>query len=344
MLGLFRYILALLVTGCHYFPETIWWAGNYAVFCFYIISGYLMSVVLNEVYSARTDTLRYVINRALRIYPPYLATLALTVLAVRVFNGALSAPAGLDMEFQHLVAAPVGANQWLGNLSLAFFYDGPLAISQSWSLQVELFYYLAMVLVVRSRALTLAWLAGSILIALYMDWSGATYYERYMSIAGGSIAFSFGGALYYLLQVHRLKPWHMPVSIVLFLVHVFWARDIWAFGPDTNLLVIVASTSSFGLYGNLALGFYVLYAIVSSTQGRSGNTGFTRTLGDIAYAVFLLHWLVAFLVVSAGVSFADKAVFAPLSLLLLHIAALAMYFLVEKPVNELFRDRIRPGR
>lgn len=54
MLGVFRYVLALMVVFSHERGRVdgqVNWIGTYAVFSFYMISGYLMTLVLTERYS-----------------------------------------------------------------------------------------------------------------------------------------------------------------------------------------------------------------------------------------------------------------------------------------------------
>ena len=78
MFGTYRFLLACLVLVTHL--AGVRCAGAYAVFGFYLLSGYLMTLVLNERYGFSPNGFgRYVANRALRIYPPYLAILGFGV-------------------------------------------------------------------------------------------------------------------------------------------------------------------------------------------------------------------------------------------------------------------------
>ena len=86
MLGIYRYILAVAVAGGHIWSPSMLFSGFYAVFFFYLLSGYLMSLVLNEVYVTHSDTLKYIANRALQIYPPYLVVRALSAIAICLFS------------------------------------------------------------------------------------------------------------------------------------------------------------------------------------------------------------------------------------------------------------------
>ena len=83
MFGIFRYVLALLVTFGHlkYFLQGGWnWTGLYAVFGFFVLSGYLMTRVLHRTYGYGLRGLLAYRDRALRIYPAYWATFALSLL------------------------------------------------------------------------------------------------------------------------------------------------------------------------------------------------------------------------------------------------------------------------
>ena len=84
-MGLLRFMLALAVASGHassffdadIYPET---TGSHAVQVFYIISGFLIALILSGKY-ADTPQGNWIFysNRAMKIYVPYLAILAVTV-------------------------------------------------------------------------------------------------------------------------------------------------------------------------------------------------------------------------------------------------------------------------
>jgi len=81
MFGVYRTVLALAVAAAHLggLPT----GAHYAVFGFFILSGYLMTLVLHQTYGySKAGFLKYALNRALRIFPPYWAALILSALLV----------------------------------------------------------------------------------------------------------------------------------------------------------------------------------------------------------------------------------------------------------------------
>jgi peptidoglycan/LPS O-acetylase OafA/YrhL len=77
-MGLMRFLLACGVILVHmhgYVPIN----GNMGVQCFYIISGFYMSLILNEKYTGKGGNRRFYRYRALKIYPIYWLALFLSV-------------------------------------------------------------------------------------------------------------------------------------------------------------------------------------------------------------------------------------------------------------------------
>src|SRR5262245_39518218 len=110
MFGAYRYVLAIMVVACHL--RLSYHLGPYAVFAFYVLSGYLMTLVLNETYGfSRKGIARYLTNRALRIYPPYLA---IALIAAVVILAAPEATQNLNPKLQ----IPQSLIGWIRNLAI----------------------------------------------------------------------------------------------------------------------------------------------------------------------------------------------------------------------------------
>ena len=195
MFGIWRYFLSLCVFTAHTAAATWSWGssqfyGMYAVFCFYVLSGYLISRVLNERYGfSRKGVIRFSVNRLLRLYPGYWAG-AVFALTVVIALPALSRQTGWGYVI------PDSLPSWLS----AIFIVGSrlkegcrLLIPQAWSLSVELLFYALMALgLSRHRGIALVWFVASLagtywfVIIKRIDLSN----EGYLSHAAGSLPFS----------------------------------------------------------------------------------------------------------------------------------------------------------
>ncbi len=72
MFGIYRYGLAFCVAISHLWAGMLGGPAAYAVWGFYCLSGYLMTLILNEKYGFSGRGIgRFAVNRALRIYPAY---------------------------------------------------------------------------------------------------------------------------------------------------------------------------------------------------------------------------------------------------------------------------------
>jgi peptidoglycan/LPS O-acetylase OafA/YrhL len=181
-MGFLRTLLALSVVLDHLGGGTTDWlvGGRLAVQLFYVISGFLISYVLTATDHYQGSVGRFYANRALRLYPVYLAVAALTLLAHAADGGAF---------WRFYDALPFAAELFLGvsNLlilgqdwlmffgieqgALAFtgsfahsevpLYQG-LLVPQAWTLGVEMSFYLIAPFVLHSPRRLLALLVASL--------------------------------------------------------------------------------------------------------------------------------------------------------------------------------------
>src|SRR6185437_15833372 len=132
--GVFRLLLALFVTIAHLSPVISINIGAYSVSAFFIISGYLMTYILNTTYGFTYVGLRkYYINRFLRIYPLYFLVLIMTLIFF-FFNNALK----ITQTFV----------SWLHNITIIGigpYFNSNLEPSRlippAWALHNELIFY-----------------------------------------------------------------------------------------------------------------------------------------------------------------------------------------------------------
>ena len=148
MFGIYRYGLAFCVAISHLWAGMIGGPAAYAVWGFYCLSGYLMTLILNEKYGFSPRGVgRFAVNRALRIYPAYF------VVSAGMFVLFYWKP-GTAARLLPQLQMPVTARSWIYSLTLLTPFDGGELVHGSSALRVELWFYVAM-------ALGLAPIAGS---------------------------------------------------------------------------------------------------------------------------------------------------------------------------------------
>ena len=81
MFGFYRTMLAIWVMVFHLLDIPI--IGPYAVYSFFVLSGFLMTTIMHESYGYDSGGLkRYAINRFLRLYPMYWAVAMASILVI----------------------------------------------------------------------------------------------------------------------------------------------------------------------------------------------------------------------------------------------------------------------
>jgi peptidoglycan/LPS O-acetylase OafA/YrhL len=332
MLGTLRFALAWIVAAGHL--EWALWTGTYAVFSFYVISGYLMCLVMNQRYGFTLRGLRfYALNRALRIYPPYWFACvagALTLSFVEPETLRL-----LDPRWQW----PVTVWDWLSNFSLVGlipFEVNPL-VPPAWTLRVELFYYVAIALVLgRGRKIALVWACASIAYHVYVGWVNENpliaWTERYFTIGAASLPFSLGAVVYHFRQsvVARVRHPGSTLAIVSFA----WAANyFYAAATDTGY-------AGPGFYVNCGISSVLLAVLIALPELPGSWHRLDTWLGDLSYPVYLMHMQVGALAAAlcglVGWSPSLFLVAAPLLMLVSWLMTIS----IDRPIEHL-RDRVK---
>ena len=114
-LGTWRFFLAFLVAISHLWSDMIHGPAAYAVWGFFLISGYLMTHVVKQKYGwSRSGLKDYAVNRFLRIYPAYFLACLMGYLALKLMPNINIQPSLLNPEF----VMPEDWRDWLANLTL----------------------------------------------------------------------------------------------------------------------------------------------------------------------------------------------------------------------------------
>jgi peptidoglycan/LPS O-acetylase OafA/YrhL len=332
MIDVYRFILALCVLQAHLLAGGPLWLAAQAVFSFYVLSGFLMTLILNEDYGfAWSGFARFAANRALRLLPVYYIVIGLTALYI-VFVGPLDLLNG--------IALPPNASGWFENLSVlglgGFAHKAAYRLSPTaWSLAVEGFCYgLLAIYFAKSKQRLLLMLAIGVAIAAVQiagAWGQPDYgfQGHYPVIQAGFIPFALGGLACFFRRSPLFTYSHTKFAMLGGLLLANFLGGYW---------------SEFHRYVSGLYIVIVLNAVlVPMLFGRPSVHGWQKALGGIAYPFFLSHWAIGTLILiyipaitQGGVVHCAVATLATM------LFSLLMYYGVDRQVQRV-RTHIKDG-
>lgn len=334
MLGSLRFSLALFVVIAHLtggVPFFSHW-GGFAVFGFYIISGYLITLILNETYHFRLGA--FALNRFLRLFPIYYVVAAVTACVIVFFDGAADFHPAWKIQTRWL--------DILGNsliIPFEFYGSSFRLVPPSWSVAVELINYFALWMVgARSRTLAIWLLVIGVAYHLASFLSGAGWGQRYSPFYAAFLPFSLGALIYFFRN--SIAPSHLRyMAYASKIACAIWLGNVALCGFLGGL-----NGRFFELffYINLVTFAVFLYASISSARADSSGR-WDKLLGDLAYPVFLTHWVVGFLMGKVFLGGTQKGLLLFTVSLLPVIAVSYIFSKVADGVIEPVRTRVRNG-
>lgn len=361
-MGFLRFILAACVIVGHsgQLPMLRMADAGVAVKCFFIISGFYMALILDQKYDGRSSSGRWLFwsNRFLRIYPLYWLTLLGSLLFYAAASWKLGHPAD---RFQLWVGAweagRIGYLMFLGliqmtiiglELPTAFSYSGVNGfellqagisadsvfawrfnmLPHGWSVGVELMFYALAPWLVRWPAARL-WLLVAVVL-------GATI-----------TTLSFAPTL----LAGQLTYHYFPFQLSYFALGILGHRLKARFSMSRVKLWSIAGFASLGLlWGGMfpvliqyllliPITFMAIPALFSATCDNPAD----RMLGDLSYAMYLIHVPARWLLLAAqGVTSRADVVVSGIQLLLVTVVlALIARLFVEKPIERIRARRVR---
>lgn len=281
MFGSLRLLLAFLVVLSHLVGSTyLQHFGYYAVRAFFVLSGFLMTASLNDVY--KFDFRRFWSNRLLRLLPPYYIACLLTLAAVALLPAQAEAFIGqwrADLLWRDAITDLVV-------LPLHHMEPHYRLVPTAWSLAVELeMYLLLFVFAARGRAFALVCLAWGVLYHAICSYQGLAIGFRYFGAPSAMLPFSLGALIYFYRKENGfgVAPWEAVAALAA------WIANAIAAGTLLPTSYIYGA----GYYIDTCI-FTVVVAGLIDANPRALIRSVDRTLGELAYPVFLIQWLAAF--------------------------------------------------
>jgi peptidoglycan/LPS O-acetylase OafA/YrhL len=325
MTGYLRFVLASLVVANHVWLPVANQVGLHAVAGFFVISGYLMTMIINEVYIGSSGLARYFANRFLRIFPLYWTVCGLTLVGLTTFPSVFG-------NLYSLIYVPPSMSVWLRNVTLVNLISSPvILVPPAWSLTVEVAFYIAIGLCLgRGRWLAIVWFAMSVGYTLWLVEEGVPFGQRYSTVFAGSLFFSAGAMIYHYRGYLKFR---LPTPI--------WWLALLAFSTFPFVVKSLGGDSRyFGYYGSAIFFVPIFLSALSTKEGRISSQ-----FGELAYPMFLLHFF--------ALGFVRSIIpisLSPLStseFLLVYAATFAMSCATVRwfnPAIDRLRDVLRPKR
>lgn len=287
-MGIFRTLLALSVIFAHIpFGADVLVGGRYAVQLFYLVSGFLITHVLNENPAYRNVPLFYA-NRALRIFPIYYAVLVVAA----IFHW--GAKTGFYSVFTQM---PTGAgllvaisNVTILGQDLLFFFGlkqgavvpissfgetevrlfAGLINGPSWTLALELMFYLLAPFIVRSPVKVLILFAASLALRWQLAIQGLSDDPWSYRFFPNELALFLGGAIVWrwLLPAWRRAPESSIRAAVALVPILLFSYPLW----EQPVLLLLAG----------AFLMPALFLFQASSR-------LDRAIGDLSFPIYICH-------------------------------------------------------
>ena len=305
----------------HSFASAVHTMGNAGVDLFFVLSGYL---IYGSLISRSQNFMRFMMRRVRRIYPAFIAVLVIYIGLSFVFPAENKIPSALSSASVYL----------LQNFLLlpGLFPIEPL-VTVSWSLSYEMFYYLAIPLLILFLDLRRRDAKWRVVFFSLVTAAVAAYCAFY----GGHvrlIMFVSGILLHEALAGRSISP---PGSVpaVLALAAGLFSTILPVPGSAGYVLKIVILFAAF-----FTLCF-TCFGHQSAWLPKAFSWTPLRWLGNMSYSYYLLHGLAlksGFLVLSKILGTAGSGVLVfwgmlPLMFALTLIPSIGLFLLVERPFS-----------
>jgi peptidoglycan/LPS O-acetylase OafA/YrhL len=296
MFGTFRLFLAIAVIVTHIGHVEI--VAGQAVYGFFMLSGFLMTAVLQSKYHFSPRGLSaFAISRFVRLFPTYWVSVGLAAISIFTFSSSVE-PSSVNQAFNF----PVTFREWFSNLFLLSHTDfgiGRIVNSLSpsaWAVDVEILMYVCSCIflarserVARTTVIVLlaiypiTWLTSKAVIAMGL---GLTLANEllYSFLPSALLPYAIGSWLWF--RREHIKPWlsGLPALFIAFSGLMVCAFVISRFAVTLGYILSIPCLA-------------VILMVFASKQRTGAFVSLDELFGRMSYPVYLLQWVCAYLVV-----------------------------------------------
>jgi len=363
-MGTIRWLLAISVLITHSGPifGITLLNGDMAITNFFIISGFLMALILDERY--RSSIKKFYVNRFLRIYPPYIAALLFSIIFFFFYRNGAHNPWKFFNQFEHIgefnAFCAISNITMLGldisryiNIDITGLifpnfmhpHEGDsihscLFVPQGWTLALEIWFYLLVPFIFR-------WRTGLLILAVILIFI-ADYYTNIKIRGIDTLAFFPLALRFFLLgmiafRLHKYYSQHQDstlpspkkriiafIGFLFCIVLVVYGRDIMIFIDNLKLID--------PYYRNSA--YYLLFALSLPFAFSFGNNfKIDNALGEYSYPIYLFHYPIA--------KWAERTLsdtYIGIASLVLTMVISAIYIYTIDPKIQSIRNKVRKSK
>lgn len=338
-MGILRFVLAVLVVMGHVGFK--WWPAALSVFSFYVLSGFLMTLIINERYGVNYSGFKaFWKNRILKLFPSYYFAVLFGIIVILIVGEeyAYSFTSGL-FRFPNTIYEYISNVTIVGQIYLPPEIRSPsfsMLSPSTWALSIEIVFYL----------IISAWAAFSLRRAIIMLGIGMVYhalafflnakfYWHYFFPLAATLPFSLGVISYFLYKKVQEARINLSNSIVIFILFVyiisFTISSIYFSRDIASLFITSVSLSIF------IITFDSFNKIIDSYNTLKAANSY---LGDLSYPIYLCHWQVCILTsYFLGISQLDKKYF-PLYFVLVIFISIIDKKLIQQPIEQ-YRNEVK---
>lgn len=327
--GSLRFFLALTVVFYHISQYVF--IGYFAVHCFFILSGYWISIMYDQKYANIKDTLRvYYISRYWRLLPVFL----LIVVAIYV-QRSLTEPffyqayAGLSFVEKTIYIVSnciiLGYNQLSKSVTL---------LTPAWSLDIEIQFYVLFPLIrflIKKNTSLIVLLGLSIIVTSYLS----------VFLNGSIISKTVIYYLPYFLSGIVLSRFPNNFSKRSSQLSAFLFITILAIHyviPSLMNITVFDKASNYNRVLNEILPLFIIPFIGRTVNLQSSKID--KELGNMAYVLYFCHWfwLIPYAQVVFGMDGMIKTIYAGLYIVVIFVSTYLIYKYYDKPIDNMRRN------
>jgi peptidoglycan/LPS O-acetylase OafA/YrhL len=294
-----------------------------------MISGFYMSLIFINKYSRHENgQMLFYSNRALRIYPTYIAVLIFVTVLSEISEGhslLLSAENWVSPEFY----VPI-SNIFIFGLDILITHGRNPIIGPAWSLGSELTFYLLVPFIILNRPFVVGILmVGSIIVRIWLNVNGYPVIPWTYNFFPSTLVFFLLGHISYLIY-SQIKNFaisrHLGIAGIIFFV-AYIVYKSFAYGNFFLPFLDPVITTAQGYAFYLAITLFIPFLFLATKDSK-----IDRFIGNLSFSTYLLATPIYHYNHTNLNNFGTENIHLVTAIMTAALS-LCIYFAIEKPIE-----------